>query len=214
MRSEETRGRPRYGPARHRPYAALPSLNNDARFPSSLQRTPVYSAIREKPTSKTASNRDSSRPDARTRVIVSFPKGNRLVRANHYHRFPSFFPFPFSSFRSFAVRFRFRLTQLVPSPITFRSRWSSSFRRRIDRFDKKTESRNLTFSKSEGTDTIWRFPASDDRSTSALGVSYRSRSRSFFLFRTQPLLDVDLNQAASGNDLSTWERSHRPLTSS
>lgn len=122
MRSEETRGRPRYGPARHRPYAALPSLNNDARFPSSLQRTPVYSAIREKPTSKPASNRDSSRPDARTRVIVSFPKGNRLVRANHYHRFPSFFPFPFSSFRSSAVRFRFRLTQLVPSPITFRSR--------------------------------------------------------------------------------------------
>ena len=38
-------------------------------------RPSLYSAIREKPTSNPVSNRDSSRPDTRTRVIVSFLKG-------------------------------------------------------------------------------------------------------------------------------------------
>lgn len=102
---------------------------------------PLYSPIREKPTSNPASNRDSLRPDTRTRVIVSFPKDNCLVRANHYYRRFLSFSFPFSPFRSFAARFRFRLAQLVPPPIILsQSRVivdPRGLQMRCDRFDGK-----------------------------------------------------------------------------
>lgn len=61
--------------AQHRPYAALPPLLITIPF-----LVTTHSLLERSQRRIPASNRDSSRPDTRTRVIVSFPKDNCLVR--------------------------------------------------------------------------------------------------------------------------------------
>lgn len=144
--------------AQHRPYAALPPL---------LITTPflvtTHSLLERSQHRIPASNRDSSRPDPRTRVIVSFPKDNCLVRE-----------------QIVTIVFTTPLRSLSLSP-------PNTFPRRLYRryrpigFDRKDRSSRLLayllVSKKRGRRGR-RFPA-EDRSTCR--------------FRTQPLFDVDSN---------------------